>query len=159
MKTTSCSFFLLSSILLFLVACTDTQNLVTTECDPEPEAPNYYTEYEGTMSLARDLVGIYLEHSDQPERDEFIDIRWSLGEHIYVVSEKFEFDDGDCLIWGSMGCEIWDAEPKEETVDDKGVTWLYFEPVDDFWRCLELDGCDPGTEVFDFHLMAREKGE
>ena len=150
-------FFLFSSIL-FLAACTDSQNLIATECEAVEEgAPNHYTEYEGTVSMARDSQSFYLEHSDQPERNEFIDIRWSYGEHIYFVSEKFEFDKWDSEIWGGDECAKWDAGGKEQIVDDNNVNWLYFEPADEFWACLESENFDPGDPVFDFHLMAREK--
>ncbi|GEM_PF-3512826 len=154
MKTLS---FFLFSLLLFFTTCTNTHHLSAEVCEAESEEPNHYTEYEGTVSLQQDSVSIYLEHSDQPERNEFIDIRWSIGEHIYFVSEKYEFDKWDSEVWGSGNCRMWDNGGKEE-VTKNGVTFLYFEPADGFWECMERENYHPGDEIFHFHLMAREKG-
>ena len=160
MKSTKSFYFLGCFCLLLLAACVDALEPLAPEAvvvEPETERP--YTEYEGVVSMGNDSTIIYLEDSDQSELDAFFDIRWSIDEHIYFVSDKYEFDNGDCVIWGADSCAQFDYEAKEQIVDDKGVTWLYFEPADDFWRCLAAENCDPGDVVFCFHLMVREKGE
>lgn len=152
-------YFLLSISLLSLSACTEYLEPASLEIvETESENKEPFTEYEGTVSLANDSMSIYLEHSDQPERDEYIDIRWTMFEHIYFVSEKFEFDNGDSNIWGADSCAQFDSGPVHQDTDENGVTWLYFEPDAGFWRCLEAENCDPGDEVFCFHLMVRERG-
>ncbi len=152
MKTLS--FFLLS-LLLFFAACTE----YVAELPPEMNDDgivHFYTEYEGVASMSADLSSVVVSSSDQPERDEFIELRWSYGEHIYFVSKKFEFDIPDCTIWGADSCAQFAYNVKED-YEAEGKHWIYFEPEDAFWRCLEAESCDSGDEVLCFHLMAREK--
>lgn len=156
MKISNLFFFLFLSILFFASCETGTFSDVEPEMNDD-RVVSFYTEYEGTVSMSNDLQSFYLEHSDQPERNGYIDIRWSYGEHIYFISEKFEFDVKDCTIWGADSCAKYASNVKED-IEEKGKHWIYFEPSDPFWRCLEAENYDPGDEVFHFHLMAREKG-
>lgn len=139
------------SFLLLLTACTP----MVEELELVEEVP-VYSEYEGVVLMTHDNIGIELGSSEQPDKDEFIDIRWNMGEHIYFVSSKFEFDKSASTIWGGALCEEHTVDGKEQLIGE-GVNWLYFEPVDAFWDCTLLVNCDPGDKVFEFRLMVREK--
>lgn len=149
------TFFPILYFFLLLPSCVEPLELVEPDDGPEREI-FFFTQYEGVAVMV-DSTGVELGSSDQPERDEFIDIRWSMGEHLYFVSEKFEFDIDDCTIWGGDFCEKYVSNVKEDN-EAKGKHWIYFEPADGFWECMERDNYHPGDEIFHFHLMAREKG-
>ena len=105
--------------------------------------------------MSADLSSVVISSSDQPERDGWIELRWSQDEHIYFVSQKFEFDISNCTIWGADSCAKFTYTVKEDNEDKEDRHWIYFEPEDGFWNCLATENCDPGDEVLHFYLMAR----
>lgn len=159
MKMLSLSFYLFLN-LLFLVSCTTPVEKLPPETAANDDGViHFYTEYEGVASMSRDLSKIVISSSDQPEREGYIELEWVFGEHIYFVSEQFEFDVPDCEIFGNTGCEQYIYNVKTHYEEKEGKDWIYFEPADEFWQCLvlTLENCGSGDEVFLFHLMAREK--
>jgi len=159
MKFIKCLSFLLYLFLfaLLFVSCTEYVAPLPPSEMNDDGIVHFFTEYEGIASMSNDLQSVFISHSDQPHRDEFIELRWSYGEHIYFVSKKFEFDVLDCTIWGADSCAQLAYNVEEDDEDKEGRHWLYFEPADAFWRCMEAENCDPRDEVFYFHLMARER--
>ncbi|MFK7981654.1 MAG: hypothetical protein AB8G86_16850 [Saprospiraceae bacterium] len=157
LKAVSAFIFTLLFFLL-LNSCTEPIATLTPEPEMDDDAiARFFTEYEGVASMSADLSSVVISSSDQPDRDGLIELYWSQGEHIYFVSQKFEFDVFDCTIWGADSCAQFAYNVKEDNEDKEDRHWIYFEPEDAFWRCLEAESCDPGDEVLCFHLMAREK--
>lgn len=147
----------IKNLLFFLLA-----SFVLVSCTSELETENYvlnrsYVEFTGVVDLSPEDAGdeLWYGGSDQPELEKKIFVSWDYGHVIFFLSASYEFDVSNCKIWGGLNCcdNLFLADAQ---IKDCGKSYLYFEPDNEFWECLEYEARDPIDEIFHFDLMVRE---